>query len=155
MRNSKRIKIVAGGTALLMGAGVAYAYWTTAGSGTGSAETGTAVPVTIQQSGEISGLVPGGQERNVNFTITNPATYNQYVTQVEVGIDRVDGGDEDGKPLCTAEDFTVVQPQAINSDLRPGAHTYGPSGATIALKNLATNQDNCKDATVHLTFTAR
>ena len=41
-----------------------------------------------------------------------------------------------------------------NSDLTPGAHTYGPSGATIALKNLGTNQDNCKNATVHLTFTA-
>jgi hypothetical protein len=154
MRNSKRIKIVAGGTAVLMGGGIAFAYWTTSGAGTGSATAGSDTGVTIAQLGSTSGLVPGGPAQPIDFTITNPATFNQFVTSVEVSITDVVGGDDSALPECTADDFTVVQPDAISEDLTPGAHGYAVSGATIALKNLATNQDNCKDAVVSLAFNA-
>ena len=158
MRNTKktvrRTAVVGGTVAALIGGGVAFAYWTSTGTGTGSASTATSQPVTVTQEGSTGGLVPGGPAQPVNFTIKNPASFNQYVSTVTFSISSVEGGTDSAKDACTANDFTLVQPSAINSDLSNGDHTYSPSGASIALKNLATNQDNCKNATVNLAFSA-
>lgn len=151
----KRKKIVAplAALALLAVAAAAFAYWTTSGSGTGSASTGTSSAVTISQVGSVSGLVPGGAAQAVDFKITNPKTTPQYVTSVAVSIASVTVG---GTPAtgCSASDFTLVQPNAISQDLASGATTFSPSGATIAMKDLSTNQDGCKGATVNLAFSA-
>ncbi len=52
MQNTrKRVAAVATGAALtFIVGGVAFAYWTTSGSGTGSAATGSTVPLTINSA---------------------------------------------------------------------------------------------------------
>jgi hypothetical protein len=134
-------------------AGGAYAYWTTNGSGTGSAGTGSDSGVTVAQVGTISGLVPGGNAQAVDFKINNPISTKQYIHSVQVSIASVTKA-ASATGSCDAGDFTVVQPNAINSDLVPGDTSFSPSGATIAMKDLATNQDGCKGATVNLAFQA-
>jgi len=145
---------VAGGVAVVAVTGTAaFAYWTTTGTGTGSAATGTNTGVTIVQTSTVSGLVPGGTAQAVDFKIHNSASTNQYVTSVSMSISSITNAQADAsKPACTAGDFTLVQPNAINADLAPGDTPFSPSGATIALKDTALNQDNCKTVTVNLAF---
>jgi hypothetical protein len=131
-----------------------YAYWTTSGSGTGSASTGTNTAVTITQTSTVSGLTPGSTAQALDFDINNPASTNQYVSSVAISISSVTAPNSDATHPCTASDFTLVQPSAINADLIPGNHSYSPSGASIALKNTASNQDGCKGATANLSYSA-
>jgi hypothetical protein len=151
----KKVAAVAVTAAVAMTAGIAFAYWTTSGAGTGSASTGTNTAVTVSQRGTVTGLVPGGPAGAVDFRINNPASHDQYVTSVAVSIQSGWSAQADsGKPACTAADFTIVQPDPIAADLTPGDHDYEPSGASIALDNASTNQDNCKSVTVPLEFAA-
>jgi len=153
--NRRRKLTVATVIAILAFAGVAFAYWTTTGSGTGTGTTGTSATVTVTQTGTISGLVPGSASQAVNFTITNPKTTPQYVTSVSFVISSItkisDGSAASG---CSSADFTLVQPTAINTDLAGGDTPFSPSGASIAMNDLGTNQDGCKNVTVRLTFSA-
>jgi hypothetical protein len=151
----KKAAVFGTAAAITLLAGAAMAYWTTGGSGSGSASTGTNTAVTVSQLGSVSALVPGGPAGAVDFRISNPASHNQYVTSVALSIQSGWSEQADlSKPECTAADFTLVQPDPIAADLTPGDHDYQPSGASIALDNEATNQDNCKNVTVPLVFTA-
>ena len=156
MRITRQKKfIIAGVVALgLLGGGGAIAYWTTTGTGTGSATVGTSSTVTVTQLGTITALTPGSTAQNINFRIHNPAATNQTIATVAVSISGVTGPNISIPLPCSAADFTLVQPTAINTDLTPGDHDYAPSGATLALNNSGTNQDGCKNATVALAFAA-
>jgi hypothetical protein len=149
---TRKRTIVLGGVAVLAVTATAIAYWTTNGSGTGSATTGTSSAVTVTQVGSISGLYPGGPAQAIDFKIGNGSGQNQYIASVAVSISSVVPGGPPGS--CTAADFTVTQPTVVPGDLTPGVHTYSPSGATLKLDNTASNQDGCKNATVNLAFNA-
>jgi hypothetical protein len=149
-----RRALVLGIVAALGIAAAAFAYWTTSGSGTGTAGTGDAAAVNVTQVGTIAGLVPGGAAQAVDFTITNGKTTSQYVTSVSVSIGSIKKADNTTATGCSAADFTIVQPTAINRDLAAGATTFSPSGASIAMNDATTNQDACKTVTVNLAYTA-
>jgi hypothetical protein len=142
---TRKQKIAAAATAavIAVGGGVAYAYWSTTGSGTGSASTGDSTPVTVAQVGTIAGLTPGGPAQAVDFKINNPATGSQHISAVDISISGITQA-ADATGACTADDFALVQPDAINQDLAPGNTSFAPSGAT-----------GCKNAKVDLAFTAR
>jgi len=150
----KRVVIPVGIIAALAISGVAFAYWTTGGSGEATGTTGTGTGVTVTQSGTITGMVPGGAAQAVNFVIGNPATTPQYIATVTVAFVSVTDAEDEVVAGCTGADFTLVQPTAINAQVIAGNTTYAPSGASIAMNNLATNQDACKDGTVNLSLTA-
>ena len=155
MRITRRKKLfVAGIAAVGLLGGSALAYWTTTGSGSGSAAVGTSTAVIVTQLGTITAMTPGSTAQAVDFRINNPAATNQTIASVLVSIFDVTGPNITGGNPCTAADFTLVQPNAINADLTPGNHDYQPSGATLAMKNTASNQDGCKGATVSLAFAA-
>jgi hypothetical protein len=156
-RFTKKQYLVAGVAAAIIAgtAGSAIAYWTTSGGGTGSATTGSGTAVTVTQVGTVSALVPAGPAGAVDFKINNPASTPQYISTVAVSITGVTGPNINGSFPCTASDFTLVQPTAINAQLPSGDSTYAPSGASLALTNSTTlNQDGCKGATVALAFNA-
>ncbi len=75
MRFSKKFAAIAIVSASALAAGAAFAYWTTAGGGTGSATAaaGFANPIRVDQTSTPSGLVPGGSAGtlSVNFINTN------------------------------------------------------------------------------------
>ncbi len=156
MKNTrKRVAAVATGAALtfLVG-GVAYGFWTTGGAGTGSAGTGNVVDVTIvATSAAVTGLYPGGPAQAVSGSFNNPNAGSVYINQVTVAVDPAFSAKSNAaKPACTAADFTLVQPGATAAQIASGNAQGSWTGATIALKNLSTNQDNCKNATVPLVF---
>jgi hypothetical protein len=152
----KRAAAVATGAALaLVAGGVAYGYWTTSGAGTGSASTGNSQAIVINGPASVTGLYPGASAAALagNFDNSNPG--NVYVAKVTVAIQSGWSSQGDaGKPACTAADFTLTQPADVEAQIPAGDGVGSWGGASIALKNLATNQDNCKNVTVPLVFTS-
>ena len=104
-KTSRRFKLIAGTVAaVLVGGGIAVAYWTTTGTGAGAATTGTDTPVTVTQDSTISGLVPGGAAQPIDFTVHNPSgTTSVSIKSVTVTVTGFSTG-------CSMADFTLVQP---------------------------------------------
>lgn len=151
--------------------GAAYAYWTTTGSGTGSSTTSTNVALTLTQNSTVSGMVPGGTAKDIDYTIHNSASTPQYVTSVVISISGITytaaAGAGNGTTLanhpagmaavgCTSSDFTITQPASVAADLPAGdtAYTWSttPKGGRIAMINSGSNQDGCKGTTVALAY---
>jgi hypothetical protein len=138
--------------AVLISGGVAFAYWTTSGTGTATAGVGAAGNVTVAQTGSISGLFPGGSAQLINFTVTNPTTTPLFVDDVAVSIGTIANQSVSAGPACDVDDFTLVQPTWVDVDIAAGGSATGT--ATIAMDNEAWNQDACQGATVNLDFAA-
>lgn len=138
-------------------AGTAFAYWTTSGNGTATGASGTSTAVTVTQvNTPPSGMAPGGAAQPIAFKINNSKLTKQYIAGVTITVDKVTyttGGAT--AATCSKDDFVIVQPTAINQDLAANADTtFDPSGASIRMLDAATNQDDCKNTTVNLIFTA-
>ena len=130
----------------------AYAYWTTSGDGTGTADTGTTSAFVVTQlgTGPVD-LVPGGPAQDVSIDVENTESFNQYLTSLAFEVDPAWSARADlSKPACTDADFTLVQPTVAGVDLAPGNHNGAAYTGTIALDNAVTNQDNCKNVAVDL-----
>ena len=171
--SKKTMMITAGSAALALSvSGAAYAYWTTTGSGTATSTTGTNVSLSVAQNGTVSGMVPGGVAQAVNYTITNSASTPQYASAVTINKVSVryinaagagsgtTAGDHPAGMIavsCTTADFAIVQPDALNRDLAAGPSVFtrlsAEKSGTIAMLNTGSNQDDCKDTTVALSFT--
>lgn len=79
--------VVGTGLAIVLGAGVAGAYYQSglASSGSGNATPIATTPLTLTTTGSVStGLYPGGSGANVTFSVTNPYTRPIAVTGVSL-----------------------------------------------------------------------
>lgn len=138
--------------ALVLVGGAVFAYWTNTGTGTGSTTTGTNGAITIVQTDSSVALVPGGPSSTVSGTFDNPNTGPVHVTSVTATLASVTGSV--GTPACTVADYQLetdtvaVGAQAAEDD------TTTWSGIKIRMLNSATNQDACKNATIHLAYTS-
>jgi hypothetical protein len=147
--SKKQKATVAAVTLLGLGgtAGIAYAYWTTTGSGSGNqlnaASNGT---VTLHASWNDAALTPGGSQ-TVSFTADNPGTTNLYVGTIHSVVST-------SPSSCLAGDFTI--PDVAANQVIPA----GSSGlailatGTLSFANTAVSQDTCKSATVTLTLSS-
>ena len=164
MRNlSKKAKTIIAGAAIagLASTGVAYAYWTTTGSGAGEASTNAGVTDVVEFSQTLAEtdlqLYPGQDPQTIAGTVTNPVSNPQsvYVNTVDATISGVTptaagillGG-------CDDTNYVIAgTPMSVATDLASG-DAMAFSGQTIQFVNKTTPQDGCKNATVHLTFTS-
>jgi hypothetical protein len=152
---SKQRLVVVGGivVALLAVSGTALGYWTASGTGSGTAGVGTVAGVSVVQYGSTGGLVPGGAAQPISFTIHNAGS-SQYITSVTITISGVTGGGN-AHGGCQASDFSLANATvSIGADLANGDHDYTSTGATVSMANSASNQDDCKGASVTLGFAA-
>lgn len=154
-RRLPRKKLVAAVAALLMlaGGGAAVAYWTTTGTGTGSAATGSSQPITVVQTSTVSNLRPGAAAQTLSGTFNNPSGGSQYVRTVTASISSVTlAAGVTG--TCTAADYTLTgATMTVNQNVAAGTAQGSWTGATIAFANdNARNQDACQGATVNLSY---
>ncbi|MHA7220285.1 hypothetical protein ACX80L_15535 [Arthrobacter sp. MDT1-48-3] len=150
-KSSKKRIAITSVALVAVGGGAAFAYWTTTGVGTGSAETGDAVAFTVASSAATGGpLSPGGPTQTVAFTVTNPGTGAQRLNNVEVTVAEADGGVWNDVANCSAADYTVSPATFTAGDIAPGATKTGT--VTITMNNTNLNQDGCKNAAVPLYF---
>jgi hypothetical protein len=155
---TKKKALVAGIATVVIvgGASAALAFWTTSGAGTGSASTGNVVGITVNQTSTVSGLYPNGPAAGLSGDFTNTNSGAVYVHQVTVAIESGWSSNivDVSQPACTASDFTLVQPTPTNAEVASGSPVGAWGGASIFLKDTATNQDNCKDVSVNLVYTS-
>jgi hypothetical protein len=157
MRRFSRKALVAGGLVATLGlGGIAFAYFTNSGSGTGTASVGTSSEITLD--GTITGdLYPAGDAASVSVLVTNPGSGSQHVGSVH--LDSIDA--DAGHPLCVV---TVggVNPAFSMSDILVGA-TLTKSGTagdnTTVLGSLQMNdtgisQNSCQGATLTLNLSS-
>jgi len=151
----RRITVAVLGAVALVAAAGAYAYWTNGGSGAGTAATGSNVAITVTQTSTPTGLYPGGPTAALAGKFNNTNASKVYVNQVNATIASVTGPNVAGTPACTAADYQLNGfPVTVGAEVDSGTAQGNWTGASIQLKNLATNQDSCKDATVNLTYTS-
>lgn len=168
MRLSKRTFVLLGVMVVAIAASIgAYAYWTQSGSGTGSATAGTTTTITVHQTNAaITSLYPGGPTAALSGNFDNPNAGGVLISSVTAVVSSVSNGTSDGtKPACVAGDFYITG-TGTGSTVPPGTGVGSWSGLSIGLANRdgnavppselspAANQDNCKNATANITYTA-
>ena len=154
-RITKRSSIIAvtAAATLVVGGGVAFAYWTTSGSGTASAavagDAGT-LTVTPDPASPITGLYPGGPAKDVNVIVTNATDADLSFSDVTVAVDSTSAG-----AGCTADDFafddTLYAGEVVEANTDTGVIT--PKRIRM-VNRLTVNPDACKNATINLTLSA-
>jgi hypothetical protein len=146
---------------LVVGSGVAYAFWTAGGTGGGSANAAASVSnVTVHQTTVLTDMYPGDTEQTITGNFANPNAAAVFVHSVTASIASVSG-------TCAKDNFliggtadgtqTVLVDAAVNhtDSLPTQLYTGSWTGIHIQFNNKPlVNQDECKSATVTLTFTA-
>ena len=149
------IKTLALSTGILLflaGAGVAYAYWTAGGSGTGSATTGTSAGLTVNQTGTLTDMFPGDSAQTLSGDFDNTSSGPVHVTSVTVRIASVTDGSVVATG-CSAADYTLVgATMTVVQDVPVGTAVGTWGGATIQFHNTTANQDACQGMTVNLAY---
>jgi hypothetical protein len=153
---SKKRALTLAGVATIALAAFAIAFWTTGGSGSGSAGTASgASNVTVNQTSTPTGLYPGGPTKALSGDFSHSNDGPVYVSSVTAVVSSVSNGASDSsKPACTASDFEISGTSNTPGQIATGDNKGSWSGLSIGLKNQATNQDNCKGATPNITYTA-
>ena len=150
MRINKKLAVVAAVTGVVaLGAGTAYAYWSTSGSGTGAATVTaplSAAGITVTDVGSAGAMVPGGGAQDIAFTISNPADYRQLLGNTTVVVDPAWTAG-----TCDFHDFTITAgaTTAGVSLTKAGTPTdhISPSGYQISMIDSVTkDQNSCKGA---------
>ena len=157
---SKTAKLAVAGVSVgtLALSGVAYAYFTTTGAGTGSGTVGTSSALTLHQAsatysnagtqaapGE-NALLPGTSV-DVTWTVDNGSSGHQQLGTIS--LESVTSN-KAGCDSATHSTWFAMTPVAENMDLAPGAGQTVTNGGTISFNNASESQDVCKGAA--LTF---
>lgn len=142
----KRILLPVVAIAAIAVAGVAYAFFTTSGTGSGTATVGTTAGLTIDPVTITGTLYPGG-DATVDFTINNSSSN----TAIKVGDVVADTPAITGLPDgCSASDFTFAD-VPVGQTIAASSSVNGQG--TLHMENTSSNQDACKGASpvLHLT----
>ncbi len=133
-------------------AGGAYAYFTTSGSGTGTAAVGSSSAVTLHAT--VTGSLYPGTSSPVSFTVDNPSSGKQRVGTITLASITVDAGHSECSTVITGgtPDFTMAA-VAVNATFASGnAQAVTPTGS-LSMNETGTNQDKCQGATLTLHLT--
>ena len=157
MRRFSRKALVAGGlVATLALGGIAFAYFTNSGSGTGSASVGSSSPITL--AGTITGtLYPAGNAASVSVLVTNPGAGSQHVGSVH--LDSIDADIDHASCVTTVGG---VNPAFSMSDITVNT-TLTKSGTagdhvtkvgSLQMNDTGAAQDGCQGATLTLNLSS-
>jgi len=133
--------------AMLIVGSVAYAWFSSNGSGSGSASVGTAAD-NITVTGTAAGALYPGGTTTVSFTASNPATFKQKLSTIHLSSVTAPVG-------CTNTWFTMNDVSvAAEGVLNAGASNVALTATgTVTMAESGTNQDACKNASLTLAFT--
>jgi hypothetical protein len=156
-------KLIAIGLTLvlaLIGGGVAMAWFTSGGSGTGSAVVGSPGPSDFHIIGHVPDgvLLPGDDPQPFVFDVHNTGTGSEHVGTVDIAVAAAPGTGyalEDGTPItgCQASWFSVTGSVAVDTTLAAGAWDDGITGASISMTESSSDQSACQGHTVDVAFT--
>jgi len=139
----------AAAAAVALTAGTAVAYWVTTGSGTATAQAGTAQNPTTSTVAVTSGLLLPGGTGDVYLKVNNPNGYPVRVTAV-TGNGTVTASGGTGTCTTTAVTFTNQAPASNNTIAANSSATFTYAGAVA----MGTNPDQgCQGAVFSIPVT--
>ena len=150
---TKRRAVFALTTALLVVvAGGAYAYFTTTGSGTGTAAVGSSSAVTLHAT--ITGSLYPGSSSPVTFTVDNPSSGKQRVGTISLASITADASHSECSTVITGgtPDFTMPA-VAVNATFGSGSGQAVTPTGTLTMNETNVSQDKCQGATLTLHLT--
>ncbi len=153
MRKLSRTALVAGGLVATMAlGGIAYAFFSANGSGTGSATVGSSTTVTL--AGTITGtLYPAGAPASVDVLVTNPGSGSQHVGDVHLASISTDAAhstcDLSVSGVNAAFSMSDI---TVGTTLAASAHTT--VSGSLQMNDTGVSQDNCQLAPLTLHFTS-
>jgi hypothetical protein len=149
----KRIIISIVSILTLLGAGIAFAYWTSGGTGDGTATTGTAGTFDVTADAPDGTIAPGNAGQTIAFHVGNPGDSPQYLTEVTATLANTDGSPWVPTGDCQIADYTVeMTTPAPAGDIAAGDSVDGM--VTVTLANTAANQNSCQGQDVPVHFVA-
>lgn len=172
-RFTKKRSLALSGLLLLLLAGGAAAYFSTTGSGTGTATVGASSALTIHGTSG-STLYPGTSS-TVAFTVDNPSSGHQQLGTIHLasvkacvgsgsswsGTSCSNGGTE--ATTCESVETGASDTNTANfwmpdvvsgQDFGNGNGQTVTAGGTLKMNNLNSNQDSCQNANLTLNFTS-
>jgi len=110
----------------------------------------------VVQTSTPTGLYPGGPTAPLSGNFDNGNDIDMHVNTVDATISSVTGANITVLHPCDASDYELNGfPLTVNADIPPGnAQGAWGTGASIELVERGSNQDGCKDAVVHLSYTS-
>jgi hypothetical protein len=148
----KRI-IITTAALVALGGGAAFAYWTAAGVGDTTTAAGTSANFTITSTHTGGALSPNGPTQTFTFTVANPGTGVQKLTNITAAVAGANGAAWTAVTGCSKDDFAVGTPSFTATEIPANGSITG----TVTLRMIdrpGVNQDGCKGATVPLHFGA-
>jgi hypothetical protein len=143
----KRVILLAVVVAAVGAGTTAFAYFTTTGQGTGSASVGSSSAVTLH--GSTVDTVYPGTSTEVDFTVDNPSSGQQYVATIHLDSVTTDVAHN----TCNLSDFTMPD-VTVNQNFASGNGQVVTASGTLTMADNG-NQDACQGAplTLHLSST--
>ncbi|SFT57456.1 hypothetical protein [Arthrobacter sp. ov118] len=141
-KKSKVIGVAASVALVAVGGGTAYAYWTTTGSGAGTAANSTGGGTVTLHASFDSGLAPGNSVP-VTYTADNSTNTGTVVGALTAGVTTSAAG-------CLPAWFSVSA-DTTNSPVAANSTGTEVGSGTLTFLNDDANQDACKSAVVTVT----
>ena len=157
MRKFPRKALVAGGlVATIAIGGIAFAFFTNAGTGSGTASVGTSSTVTL--AGTITGtLYPAGAPASVSVLVTNPGSGSQYVGSVTLASITTDAAHSacDLSVSGANRAFTMADISVASTLTKSGtAGDHTTVSGSLQMNDTGIAQDTCQGAPLTLHFTS-
>jgi hypothetical protein len=146
VRKIPRVLVIAGLLGFLSLGGVALAFWTAGGTGSGSVATSAGTSVVVHQTSTATGLYPGDSIA-LSGNFDNPNSGSVTVTAVTATIATFSSQTDSTKPACTQADFSITGTSNNPGSIPSGTAVGSWNGLALNMVNSAANQDNCKGLT--------
>jgi hypothetical protein len=137
---------------LVVAASGAYAFFTTSGTGTGTASVGSSSTVTLHAT--VTGSLYPGTSSPVSFTVDNPSSGKQKVGTITLTSITVDASHSECSTVITGGNPDFSMPAvAVNTQFGNGnGQAITPTG-TLTMNDTGVSQDKCQGATLTLHLT--
>jgi hypothetical protein len=152
-RLSKKQAILVGGVGLLAIVAGAIAYFTTSGSGTGTASVGNSSAVTLHAT--VSSTLYPGTSSPVSFTVDNPSSGTQRVATISLASISVDAGHSGCSTVISGGNPDFTMPDVTANQVFPNGNGQAvTAGGTLTMNDTGVSQDACQGATLTLHLTS-
>jgi hypothetical protein len=152
--SKKAMAIFTTGAVVVVGTGVAYAYWSAGGAGDGTGATDTSTALVVNQTTVLAPMFPGDVAQTLTGTFNNTSSGTVHVTSVTASLASVTVTPGGAAAVgCSVADYTLANAtMSAIQEVAVGSAVGTWTGATVHFNNTTANQDACKGMTLNIHY---